>query len=478
MTEIKEVVDMITNPVDPAEWKARPIPANFPIKVNEDTSTVTVAAGIPQRVLLDYLAEYRHWKQPNGWSLPAYSWFIDQTMGGAVATGTHGSSMRYGSLSSQMVGLKLLTANSTIIEITPKKNEHLWKAAGVSVGRLGVITELTFKIRPQMAVTRKLQEISYSEFAQQVKEVQDEYNRAKAAGDTDAMRYAAAKLDETQTFLNFPLGSAWRNDFIWHDKEPLGVLLNIDQTPSVQAMNGPSVYEQIDRNPVGPNGQLTRNTRYWANFYSTFLRGYVNPGTFESRRAFHSQTEFTTRSATMAPYNQLEVCIPLSVAGSCLHEVGAELYGPETLWDGYRTPNLVRFTSGEEYYLSNSRDEPHMWINMEDYISLSSGKPNDKFNKAIQLFIDRCGAKLHWGKWGWDQFNKCYDGAAQYGKEWCDFGCAANQLDPTGKFNGGWDGWNFRAMKDGKEVPFGSCCTANGFNSAQCQCASSKPSNC
>ena len=39
---------------------------------------MTVAAGVPQRMLLDYLAEYRMGKQPDGWSLPAYSWFVDQ----------------------------------------------------------------------------------------------------------------------------------------------------------------------------------------------------------------------------------------------------------------------------------------------------------------------------------------------------------------------------------------------------------------
>ena len=35
-------------------------------QVDEDARTVTVAAGIPQRLLLDYLSEYRHWKEPAG----------------------------------------------------------------------------------------------------------------------------------------------------------------------------------------------------------------------------------------------------------------------------------------------------------------------------------------------------------------------------------------------------------------------------
>lgn len=41
--------------------------------------------------------------------------------------------------------------------MTPTSNPHLFRALGVSVGRLGVVTELTLRIRPQMAVTKSLQ---------------------------------------------------------------------------------------------------------------------------------------------------------------------------------------------------------------------------------------------------------------------------------------------------------------------------------
>ena len=44
-------------------------------------------------------------KAPQGYTLAAFSWFIDQTMGGAVATATHGSSFRYGSLSNQVLNM-------------------------------------------------------------------------------------------------------------------------------------------------------------------------------------------------------------------------------------------------------------------------------------------------------------------------------------------------------------------------------------
>mgnify|MGYP001149001105 CR=1 FL=1 len=39
-----------------------------------------------------------------------------------------------------MVGLKVVLANGTLLEVSPKINRHLWRAMGVSVGRLGIIT--------------------------------------------------------------------------------------------------------------------------------------------------------------------------------------------------------------------------------------------------------------------------------------------------------------------------------------------------
>ena len=46
---------------------------------------------------------------------------------------------------------------------------------------------------------------------------------------------------------------------------------------------------------------------------------------------------------------------------------------------------------------------------------------------------------MHWGKAGWlvsQGFNVCFDGQAQFGDNWCNFGCAVQTLDPTGKFAG------------------------------------------
>lgn len=68
----------------------------------------------------------------------------------------------------------------------------------VSVGRLGVITQLSLSIMPQQAVQRAEQDMTAAQFAQQVKQVQDAYTQAKQTGSSEAIWTALHSLNETQ----------------------------------------------------------------------------------------------------------------------------------------------------------------------------------------------------------------------------------------------------------------------------------------
>lgn len=68
----------------------------------------------------------------------------------------------------------------------------------VSVGRLGIITQLTLKIVPQQSVQRVEQDMTVAKFADQVKQVQDAYVQAKQTGSASAIWAALHSLNETQ----------------------------------------------------------------------------------------------------------------------------------------------------------------------------------------------------------------------------------------------------------------------------------------
>ena len=73
---------------------------------------------------------------------PAPPWV---TIGGAVSTGSHGSLMG-GSLSSRLTRCRLVTGEAVVVEMNA--DHPLMDAARISLGMLGVMTQLTLKLDP------------------------------------------------------------------------------------------------------------------------------------------------------------------------------------------------------------------------------------------------------------------------------------------------------------------------------------------
>jgi len=71
----------------------------------------------------------------------------EQSIAGAFSTGTHGSGLGLGSMSTQVVGARLVTGEGEILEITEADAQDL-SAARLNLGALGIITEVTLECVP------------------------------------------------------------------------------------------------------------------------------------------------------------------------------------------------------------------------------------------------------------------------------------------------------------------------------------------
>ncbi len=71
-----------------------------------------------------------------------------QSIAGAISTGTHGTGVNFGSLSTQVAALTLVTASGEILECSPERNPDIFKAAQVSLGALGIIAKVTLRVVP------------------------------------------------------------------------------------------------------------------------------------------------------------------------------------------------------------------------------------------------------------------------------------------------------------------------------------------
>jgi L-gulono-1,4-lactone dehydrogenase len=77
--------------------------------------------------------------------------FTGITVGGAVATGTHGSGLHTSSLSDDVVAMTVVDARGELRELT-ERDEALFAAAQVSLGALGVIYDVTLRCAPSFNV--------------------------------------------------------------------------------------------------------------------------------------------------------------------------------------------------------------------------------------------------------------------------------------------------------------------------------------
>ncbi|MFI9201751.1 D-arabinono-1,4-lactone oxidase [Streptomyces sp. NPDC053048] len=116
--------------------------------VDRAAGTVTVAAGTTLRQLNRALSAH-------GLSLANMGDIMEQTVSGAVSTGTHGTGRDSGAIAAQIRGLELVTADGSVLTCSAAKDPEVFAAARVGLGALGVITAVTLAVEPEFLLTAR-----------------------------------------------------------------------------------------------------------------------------------------------------------------------------------------------------------------------------------------------------------------------------------------------------------------------------------
>lgn len=106
---------------------------------------VLVQAGIS-------IGEMNRQMAPKGYIMPNLGSIDVQSIAGAIATGTHGSSLSHGILAQSVRGLRIVLADGQAVWCSSSKRPDLFRAALVSLGALGVITEVEFHMIPNVNI--------------------------------------------------------------------------------------------------------------------------------------------------------------------------------------------------------------------------------------------------------------------------------------------------------------------------------------
>ena len=91
-----------------------------------------------------------------------------QSIAGAISTGTHGTGRTLGNISTQVVGLRLITASGDPVECSPDINPEIFQAARVSLGAFGIITQITLRLLPAYQLHERTWVASFDECMDQL----------------------------------------------------------------------------------------------------------------------------------------------------------------------------------------------------------------------------------------------------------------------------------------------------------------------
>ena len=126
------------------------------IDVDESAGTANFRAGTRLREINALLAS-------RGLAMPILGSIAEQSIAGAIATGTHGSSLVHGNLSSLVTSLRLIDSAGSICDLAP--GDPRLDGARVHLGALGAVTRVTVRVVPAFRLVERISRIPISAVA-------------------------------------------------------------------------------------------------------------------------------------------------------------------------------------------------------------------------------------------------------------------------------------------------------------------------
>lgn len=140
------------------------------IEIDRRAMRVRAGAGCPLHVLLDALAA-------EGLAMPVIGSVAEQTLAGLTATATHGSSLRVGNISSLVEGMRMVSGAGEIVELGA--DDPRLEGARVHLGALGVLTEVTLRLREAFRLEERRFVLPFDEAAARIRELGEAHAFAK-----------------------------------------------------------------------------------------------------------------------------------------------------------------------------------------------------------------------------------------------------------------------------------------------------------
>jgi FAD-linked oxidoreductase len=308
-----------------------------------------------------------------------------QALAGAVSTATHGTGGRFGNLSSQVTGVRLVTGAGDLLEI--RDGDEL-RAARVGLGALGALSAITMRCVPAFSIHRVDEPRSLDDLLPRLDELVDSHDHWEAFVMPYTRRALALSSERTDRAPRPPgRGAAFLHDVVL-ENAVLGLFCRTGR-------RFPALIPMLNRRLarlMGGSEHLDASNRVYAN----------------------------TR---LVRFTEMEYAIPRERAAEALERVLA-LIERRQLPVGF--PIELRVAAPDDALLSTAYGRPTAYIAVHQYV----GMEFESYFRAVEAIMDEYGGRPHWGK-------RHYQSAATLRPrypEWDRFAELRERFDPERRF--------------------------------------------
>jgi len=318
------------------------------VHIDKNTNEVTVKAGTKIHQLNQWLSE-------EGLALENMGDIDVQSIAGAISTGTHGTGTAFGNLCTQITKIQFVNGLGNTVTCSPSDQPQVFKSAILSLGLLGVITEITFQCIPLYNLELSIKRATLEDVLNQL----EDYNNRN-------------RHFEFYWFLNTPYVMT---------KE-----LNITTEKASSNRFREYIQEAILENY---GFKFLCEIANWFPSLSRWASRVTAGSVSKFRKVKNSHKAFSTRR--IVRFNEMEYNVPIETYKDVKKEI--------TQWIDKHNKHIMfpmenRFVKGDDIFLSPAYQRNSAYIAVHAY----NKKDCHQYFAAIEDIFKAYNGRPHWGK--------------------------------------------------------------------------------
>ena len=351
------------------------------LAIDKINQTVTVQSGIQLSKLNQALYE-------NSLAMQNLGDIAYQTIAGAISTSTHGTGAKFTGIANQVVALRVVLADSSIVECSANVNAELFSCARVGLGAIGLISTVTLKVVPAFNL---------------------------------AVIEEPMRLDEVLQNLDLHVDSNDHFEFFWvpHTGWALTKRNNRNNLP-IEPMSKMSHWYSKTLMENYAFGAVCMLGRARPSLIPKLAKVLPSSGRNEYSDASHK----VFASKRIIKFYEMEYAIPREACAEALNRVRRMVTDSGFFLN---FPVEVRFTAPDEIPLSTASNRESAYIAVHIY----KGMNYVPYFTEVESIMNSYQGRPHWGKL---HFQNASTLASRY-PQWDVFQSVRNQVDPKRMFS-------------------------------------------